>query len=133
MHKFHPAREMRPLRLVLFRLFSLALGRMNVANRLLREAAIRIFVTGKSALPLAISRRVRFTADSVDIVNTLHNPQGLRLRDLVRHGFMATVYMASARYFRRGDLRQAWSERCPQRRDGDIVQHTSVPTSRRNN
>lgn len=133
MHKFHPAREMRPFRLVLFRLFSLTLGRMDVANRWLRKAVIRFFVTGKSTVSLAISRRVRFTADSVDIVDTLLNPQGLRLRNLARHGFMATVYMASARYFRRGDLRQAWSEHCPQRGDGDMVQHTSVPTSRSNN
>jgi len=50
----------------------------------------------------------RTTGDKLVIDDVIAGP-GAGLTSLREHGFFSTVYMASARYFRRQDLRQAWS------------------------
>ena len=109
---FKPGREMTPLRLTLFRIFNQTLGRWQVCNDLVRKLIIRVFLTGKSKPRLWLRREVHFADGGAEIRDSLDNPHGLALRELTTHGFFATVYMASARYFRMGDLRQAWSRPC---------------------
>lgn len=110
--EFHTAREMTPLRLTLFRIFNMTLGRWQYCNGLVRKLIIRLFLTGKSRARLWLRREIRFEGGTATMRDRLLNPEGLPLKDIRAHGFFAAVYMASARYFRMGDLLQAWSCEC---------------------
>ena len=106
--RFKPAREMTVPGMMAFRLFNYTFGRWQKLNGLARRLIIRLFLTQKSGTSAFIERKVSFDGGTLRISDTAHGCQGFD--SLSRHGFFATVYMASARYFRTDDFGQVWSE-----------------------
>lgn len=124
--RFNPAREMTPFGLMAFRLFSVTVGRWQYFNEWARKLIIRLFLTGKANAGITLQRSVRFDTEGVHIEDTLHNPRRRTFARVCNHGFFAAVYMASARYFRMGDLRQCWTRECGTPSDGDVLQRRSI-------
>ncbi|MFZ5587080.1 MAG: hypothetical protein ACOZHQ_14265 [Thermodesulfobacteriota bacterium] len=108
-YRFQTDRLMRPWQLIAFRLFMFSLGRVSFLNHLMRKhLIIKRFLTQRQAGGLTLERTLDLDSDKLVIDDLIAGP-GAGLDSLREHGFFSTVYMASARYFRRQDLRQAWS------------------------
>jgi hypothetical protein len=125
--RFTSRREMSTPGLVAFRLFNYTFGRWQFLNGLARRLIIRLFLTRKIKTGAGLERRVRCSAEGLEILDTVRGAS--RLSSLTRHGFFAAVYMASARYFRRDDFRQAWSEECvlPEGSDEVVLPPVRLP------
>lgn len=108
--KFLPDRTMNPLKLILFRLFNLTIGRWPQLNDFVRkELIIKRFLKSRIPLPVHLSRELVIERDSLTINDEISLVGQVPLSRLQEHGFFSSVYMASARYFRSQDLNQAWS------------------------
>lgn len=128
-YEFQADRLMHPWKLIAFRLFMFSLGRIPWLNHLVRKhLIIKRFLTNRAAGELELTRTLTLDADSLVIDDVIAGP-GAGLDGLKEHGFFSTVYMASARYFRRQDLRQAWSsaELAPELGAGGDLRRRAYP------
>jgi hypothetical protein len=110
---FKARREMTPWIFTFFRLFNLPLGRWQRLNGVVRKLIIHLFLTGKKRTGVIIERQLHCTGDAIEVRDILVSGKEHGLPQIFHLGFFSTVYMASARYFRRGNLRQAWSREVP--------------------
>lgn len=109
-YRFRSKRLMSPCFLILFRLFSLTIGRFRPLHDLVRkQGVIQRFLTARKVCPVRLKRTMQICDGKVDIHDEIIWPPKARLGALMEHGTFASVYMASARYFRHQDLNHAWS------------------------
>ena len=109
---FDVSREMSTPGLVAFRLFSLTFGRVKLLSNWVRCWIVTRHVTRKRPVDVFLRRTLAFESNSVAITDMFETGRK-DVERLRRHGFFATSYMASARYFRRSDLGHGWSEEYP--------------------
>lgn len=110
-HAYSPDRTMHSWPALLFRFFNLTAGRINLLNRLARRIIIHSFLTKKKAVDCYLKRRIVFESDHIHIEDEMGGPAKSAIRNLCRHGFISTVYMASTQYFREMDRHMHWSEK----------------------
>jgi hypothetical protein len=103
-------RRMTPWKLLLFRLFNLSLGRIWFVNDFVRRHfIIGRYLTAKKEMPINSTRSLVFDADTCRIDDEITLEKGARIFELKEHGFLSSVYMASAKYFRTQDLNHGWN------------------------
>ena len=109
-YRFRIDRLMYPIRLVLFRIFSSTIGRIPKVNNIVRKHfIIRRYLKVKTPFGGELKRTLVFGLSSVQVDDQIRIDAPDAVDDLKEHGFFATVYMASARYFRQQDFAQSWS------------------------
>ena len=105
-----------PWRFLLFRAFSLTLGRWPRASAWLKRLLVRVLVQRSEPLSIAFRRVVRLEEDALVVADELAGPDGERLVGLARGDFFTTIHMGSARYFVPGELHARLPEH-----DGEVV------------
>jgi hypothetical protein len=106
---FSPNRLMSPLKLVLFRLFNLTVGRVKALNDLVRKHfIIKRYLKRKTKCPAVLNRTLQFAPDRLTVLDHISCKGTAKWQMLREYGAFSTVYMASARYFRTQDFNQAW-------------------------
>lgn len=91
-----------PLLFLGFRIFNNTIGRSRWLNDFVRKnLIIGIFLKARKQAPVAMRRRLSITKQGIKCEDELI---GDPVEDLKELSFFSTVYMASARYFRRQDL-----------------------------
>lgn len=107
---FHTHRLMKPLSFWIFRLFNLTIGRSLAINQFVRKnLIIGRFLKARRPVGLILTRHLQRVdgrwrvSDVIQKNSPKFNP--VTMEEL---GFFSTVYMASAKYFRKQDLEQVW-------------------------
>ncbi|QGY39355.1 hypothetical protein GM415_04210 [Pseudodesulfovibrio cashew] len=109
-YRFHSKRLMTPYRGLLFRLFVLSIGRIRLCNELFRKYVIQLFITRRDGSDCLLDRSLAFAGDGETVLSDQVTLGAVPpLESLREHASFVTMYMASARYFRRQELFQAWS------------------------
>lgn len=109
-YRFQTDRLMSPVKFLLFRIFNITIGRSYLINSFIRRhIIIGRYIKSRKEISIKLDRSIIFKGQSCKIKDKIILSKGLILRDFREHGFFSTVYMASARYFRRQDLIHAWS------------------------
>ncbi len=88
-----------PSRLLLLRLLNLTLMRSLALGNAVKALLVRLLISGKAAVPLRLTRRIRFEPAQVVVEDTLRVDGRLRLRWLEYGRPFVAIHMASARYF----------------------------------
>ncbi|BAE48924.1 hypothetical protein [Paramagnetospirillum magneticum] len=122
--RFHRRRLMSPLKLHLFRLFNMTAGRIIAVNNFVRRVLIvGQFISGRHRSSACLTRVISFGQEGgisiSDRFDGLGGFTGLR-----EYGFLSTVYMASAKYFRPQDMSHEWVS---EELDPAIERVTDVP------
>lgn len=107
-YRFRRDRLMSPLKFLLFRLFNNTIGRVLAINNFVRRTLIvGRYIGARTGAGPVLERVVSFAADgSLDIADRVTGGEGLA--EVREYGFLSTVYMASAKYFRAQDMAHAW-------------------------
>ncbi len=107
-YAFRRDRLMSPLKFLLFRVFNNTIGRIRSINNFVRRTLIvGRYIGARDRVGPILERTVTFAADgSVAISDRVSGADCLA--SVREYGFLSTVYMASAKYFRPQDLAQAW-------------------------
>jgi hypothetical protein len=109
-YDFREDRVMTPVRLLFFRFFTLTVGRVRpLSDWVRRNLIIRRFLKARSLVRARLQRCLSFDDNGVSVADEIRVDPRWPLKSLREHGFLATVYMASARYFRQQDLSQVWT------------------------
>lgn len=109
-YRFRSKRLMSSSLLILFRLFSLTIGRFRLLHDFVRrQGIIRRYLTARKAYPVRLKRTIHIYAEKIDIHDEITWSSAVGLAALHEHGAFSSVYMASARYFRHQDLNHVWS------------------------
>lgn len=108
--RFFSNRTMSTLKLILFRIFNLTAGRVRSINDFVRKnIIIKKYLVAKKGCSLRIVRKLIRTESGFILRDDIRNIENVRISNLLEHGFFSSVYMASARYFRRQDFVHEWS------------------------
>lgn len=106
--EFRPDRTMSKAGFIIFRLFNMSAGRVPPLNRFARKQIISRFLFARKKRLCRLHRVLEFNNGSYTIEDVIESG-GEKFKELKEHGYFSTVYMASARYFRRQDFVHAWS------------------------
>ena len=88
-----------PWRFVLLRLLNLT-AMMNVTlGNWVKAILANMLIVGKSRLPLSLKRVVKFSADSVEVSDSIRSASSFKLKGLSYGQPFVSIHMASAKYF----------------------------------
>lgn len=106
-YKFKSDRLCRPVPLIFFRIFNNTIGRVAALNRFARKMIIRLFLK-KQGKPLGkMVRRMHVSGEAIDLDDVVILNE-MKLKSLREYGYLSTIYMASAKYFRNQDMGRCW-------------------------
>lgn len=109
--EFSTDRLMSPLKFLMFRIFNATIGRIRVVNDMVRKYLIvGRFLKKRVRVPLILMRKLKFNGIAeVQVQDEIKCIDSLKIDELREYGYMSTVYMGSAKYFRLQDLRHEWT------------------------
>lgn len=93
-----------PWLFVLFRLFSLTLGRLQTVAYWLKKLLVVVLVKRRRPAPLRLIRQVRFAVDTISVSDQIELTGNVEVRMLQADTKFATTHMGSSRYFQRQEL-----------------------------
>jgi len=96
--------KMTPQRFLLFRLFTLSLGRFGGLGRRLKRYMVDLLIYRRRALNLDFKRTIEFDESAVRISDHLSGPDAGRLESLRWSEQFTTIHMGSSRYFIANEL-----------------------------
>jgi hypothetical protein len=110
-YRFHADRTMSPIYFLFFRLFNLTIGRFRLVNNFVRKHLIvGRFINARKRLPLTLTRTMILNDQNIiEIRDKIIKEISQDIQGLREYGFLSTIYMASARYFRKQDFFSCWS------------------------
>ena len=99
---------MSPFKFLLFRIFNNTVGRIALVNNYVRHSIIvNRFIVMRRKENWSLIRKINFYGDrSITISDHISGDRSLTT--LREFGFLSTIYMASAKYYRPQDINQAW-------------------------
>ena len=108
--EFQTMRLMTPIKLILFRVFNLTIGKFRWINDFVRKnLIIKRFLTQRKVTSAMLIRELSFNAKGETLIeDEIQTSPILKFRELQESGFFSTVYMASSKYFRKQDFIHAW-------------------------
>ncbi|MBZ0310762.1 MAG: hypothetical protein K8I82_32185, partial [Anaerolineae bacterium] len=107
---------------ILFRLFSLTLGRFQTAAYWIKNLLVKVLVRRRHEFPLRLVRRVHFGEESVEVEDEIFLTGELPLTHLRQEAKFASIHMGSSRYFQTQELEMRmlnasdWAEQLSQTR-----------------
>lgn len=106
---FHTHRLMTPVKFFFFRLFNLTFGRFQAINGFVRKNLILgRYLFPRHKAPMTLTRTLAITENHVEVEDEALCDASNKILDFREYGFLSTIYMASARYFRTQDFSHAW-------------------------
>jgi len=97
---------MKPRTFLLFRLFTLTVGRTKAVGRILKRFLVKVLIYRKRSVDLRFTRTIDFEDQAVIISDHIAGAAGSRVADLRCHERFTTIHMGSSRYFIANELNE---------------------------
>lgn len=95
---------MSPLKFLVFRLFTLTVGRLSWFGRWFKKHLVQVLIYRKRTLNIRFKRTIEFGETSVSVSDQISGPDGERVEDLHWGDRFTTIHMGSSRYFINNEL-----------------------------
>lgn len=95
---------MNPPKFLVFRLFTMSIGRVSTLGRWLKRHLVKALIYRKRPLNIRFRRTIDFGETSMSISDQIAGPDGDRVSDLFWGERFTTIHMGSARYFINNEL-----------------------------
>jgi len=122
-------RTMQPHTFVLFRLFTITLGRWQRVAYAVKQLLVKVLVSRRKQSPAWLTRTVEFGEERVVIKDRIESESKLRFQNLTKAAKFLTIHMGSSRYFQSQELdlpeSQTLSEAVARLNAGEAFEHTS--------
>lgn len=104
--RFSPAARkiFHPGLFILFRVFTLSLGRIPFFSYRIKSALVKALVLKKKNIGCVLSRSIEFKDNQIDIMDSIENADIKEPAFLARGDRFTTIHMGSSQYFQRGEL-----------------------------
>lgn len=90
---------MAPWKFLLFRIFSLTLGRFPTAAYWLKTTLVKALIYRSQAINVRLERQISFQDDGIEVLDYIQGNVGTEITHLVHSNLFTTIHMGSSRYF----------------------------------
>ncbi len=90
---------MTPIKFLLFRVFSLTVGRFSAVSSWLKRLLVKVLIYKKNEVQLKLLRKIVIDDNGIDVIDHISGADLKNLKSLEHKSIFTTIHMGSSRYF----------------------------------